>query len=49
MYCETTIQLGTLHLAVKFPCNVGTLWETSSKTIQATTKPDLIGGAVNLS
>ena len=43
------IELGTLNLGVKFPCKVGTIWESYMKTMQANSKPDLINGKAMLS
>lgn len=46
---DVFIELGTLHIGVKFSCKVGTIWETNMKNIQASSKPDLINGMAYLS
>lgn len=43
-FYDVFIQLGTLSLAVKFPCKVGTIWQSFMKSLQADSKPDLIQG-----
>mgnify|MGYP006898479575 CR=1 FL=1 len=41
---DVYIHLGSLSLAVKFPCQVGTVWQSYMKNLQAESKPDLIQG-----
>jgi hypothetical protein len=41
---DVFLELGTLNLGVKFPCQVGTIWESYMKTMQAKGKPNLING-----